>query len=65
MKSRNRLANLQKLRAGMAFRDERYDRDRAKNAHTKATRMFYTHEANIDHYWGMRRLKSAKSGKLL
>lgn len=62
---RKHIAILQRARAGLAFRDERYDLNRARQAKTPEVKAFYTHEARIDHYWGMRRLKSAKSGKPL
>lgn len=62
---RAHIAIMQRARAGLAFRDERYDLNRAKQAKTPEVKAFYTHEASIDHYWGMRRLRSAKSGKPL
>jgi RNA-splicing ligase RtcB len=62
---RKHIAIMQRARAGMAFRDERYDLNRAKHTKTPSVKAFYTHEAAIDRYWGNRRLKSAKSGKPL
>ena len=62
---KNRIAIMQRARAGLAFRDERYDLNRAKQAKTPDVKAFYTHEAAIDHYWGVRRLKSAKNGNPL
>lgn len=51
---------LQKHRAGLAFRDEKYDRARAAQARDPKVREFYRNEAEVDHRFGMRRLEAAK-----
>jgi hypothetical protein len=54
---------LQAHRAGLAFRDENYDRNRAAQATNPVVRNFYLNEAEIDHRFGVRRETAARTGK--
>ena len=56
---------LQEHRVGLAFRDEKYDRQRAREATTPAVRDFYLNEAEVDHRFGVRRLQAAKGHRNL
>lgn len=56
---------LQEHRAGLAFRDEKYDLHRAEVAKDPKVREFYKNEARIDHTFGNARLVAARTGKPL
>lgn len=56
---------LQKRWAGDARRDELFLRKRAKEVLNPQLRQTYEHEANIAHYWWLRRLRALKKHGLV
>ena len=65
---RHRVAKIQRTWAKLAFNDEQYNLQQAARDRTMGNNILaemHEHEAEIDHRWGMRRLRSAKSGKPL
>ena len=56
---------LQKRWAADAFRDEKYLRARAASVRSPILKTTYVHEANVAHYWGKRRLRALKKGRLV
>lgn len=60
-----KVRDLQKHRDALAFSDEHYDRMMAKRAKSPDVKRFYLDGAEEDHRFGMRRLRSAKTGRPL
>lgn len=65
MDAKKRAEVLQKRWAADAFRDEKYLRNRARLVRSPILQKTYTHEANVAHYWGERRLRALKKGRLV